>query len=166
MVVTAMPYLPLLPLLPQASDFFLVCSAGQATLRYLFAGNAQPRDFPNRKDISCCTSHEVRSPSPRIDCPVLDGAQHVNHRSAVAERPTWSDNPCRAVNQFLVWGRRRGENGLRGTLRARRSARQAGQAAQTRDAEVPKTRPVAELRQKRGVNERAGTFAGKRIGSP
>jgi hypothetical protein len=145
MVVTAMPYLPLLPLLPQASDFFLVCSAGQATLRCLFAGNAQPRDFPNRKDISCCTSHEVRSPSPRIDRPVLDRAQHVNHRSAVAERPDWSDNPCRAVNQFLVWGQRRGETVSGKRRRGARLALQAGVGSKRRDAEVPKTRPVARV---------------------
>ncbi len=45
-------------------------------------------------------------------------------------------------------------------------ALQAGLTSKRRDAEVPKTRPIAELRTERGVNGRAGEGAEKRIGSP
>lgn len=76
------------------------------------------------------------------------------------------DNARRAVNQFLVSVRRRGETASGKRRRGARLALQAGIDWKRRDAEVPKTRPVAELRTERDVNERAGKGAEKRIGSP
>lgn len=49
---------------------------------------------------------------------------------------------------------------------AERLAVQTGIGRKRRAAEVPKSRPVAELRTETGVNERAGEGAEKRIGSP
>jgi hypothetical protein len=76
------------------------------------------------------------------------------------------DNPRRAVNQLLVWGQRRGETASGKPRRGARLALQAGIGSKRRDAEVPKTRPVAGLRAERGVNGQAEIVAGKRIGSP
>ncbi|HXG47890.1 MAG TPA: hypothetical protein VNO52_09715, partial [Methylomirabilota bacterium] len=75
------------------------------------------------------------------------------------------DNPCDAVNQLLVPGQRRGETASGKRRQGARLARQARIGSKRRDAEVPKTRPVADLRAERGVNEWAGIVAGKRIGS-
>src|SRR5579875_1333137 len=75
------------------------------------------------------------------------------------------DNPCDGVNQFLVSpgdGEKTasGEHCLGADRRGKPDT-----GARTRDAEAPKTRPVAELQAERGVNGRAGMVAGKRIGS-
>lgn len=76
-----------------------------------------------------------------------------------------SDNHRRAVNQFLVSFRRRGETATSKRHRGPRLADQTGICSKRRDAEVPKLRPVAELQTERGVNGRAAEGAGKRIGS-
>lgn len=77
-----------------------------------------------------------------------------------------SDNPRRAVNQFPIQVRRRGETASGKRHWGARLAFQAGIGSKRRDAEVPKTRPVADLRTERDVNERAGDGAEKRFGSP
>jgi len=60
-----------------------------------------------------------------------------------------SDNPRRAVNQFLVSVRRRGETASRKRRRGARLAIQAGLGSKRRVVEVPKPRPVGESRRKR-----------------
>jgi hypothetical protein len=76
------------------------------------------------------------------------------------------DNLRDGVNQLLVLVQRRGETASGKPRRGARMALQAGLGSKRRDAEVPKTRPVARLRAEKGINGRAGIVAGNRIGSP
>ena len=88
----------------------------------------------------------------------LELLQGVEAFGASGQSP---DKEGRAVNQLLVSFRRRGETASGKRRGGAQLALQAGIGSKRRDGEVPKLRPVAELRTEIGVNERAGDGAEK-----